>query len=423
MPGAGRRARAGLRARRRLRPRRVRGHRGRRSPTRRSASRRCGSGSSRRSSRRSCSRRSGRAPRGASSSPASASTRRRRCGIGLVHEVADDLDAAVERVRRRDPEVRARRRRARRSGSRASTRPTARSSRESRPGCASGDEGQEGLRAFLEKRKPRWIRLRAAPLPRRRGRPRRHDVLRGADAAPAALRGRARAVEDRRRRPRGLVCVRRARRRHPGRDARDAARREADDAHRARRHDRDDGALRLRAQRVAAGHRALPPGRLELVLVDRRARVADRRRAGERAREADRQRDGRRDLRRDARAGDRRHRLGDEHRGDLRRRRVPRPRPRSLGGRDVVAARAERTAGLAPLRRADEARDARERLARRAAVDLVRRARRPRARSACTTSASAPSASARCGSLRSRSRRRPRRSSARSRTGAAGCGR
>ena len=47
-----------------------------------------------------------RARRGATSSPASASTPRRRCGSGSSHEVADDLDAAVEAHRRRDPQSR-----------------------------------------------------------------------------------------------------------------------------------------------------------------------------------------------------------------------------------------------------------------------------------------------------------------------------
>ena len=75
--------------------------------------------------------------------------------IGLVHEVADDLDAAVERVVGRILEA----------GPQA-TRAAKRLVRE-RPdrgeelariaaGLRAGDEGQEGLRAFLEKRPPPW---------------------------------------------------------------------------------------------------------------------------------------------------------------------------------------------------------------------------------------------------------------------------
>ena len=75
--------------------------------------------------------------------------------IGLVQEVADDVDAAVERI---VEEIL-------RSGPEA-TRAAKRLARE-RPsdgdglariaaGLRSGDEGQEGLRAFLDKRKPSW---------------------------------------------------------------------------------------------------------------------------------------------------------------------------------------------------------------------------------------------------------------------------
>jgi methylglutaconyl-CoA hydratase len=75
--------------------------------------------------------------------------------IGLVQEVADDVDAAVERfveeILRSGPEA---------------TRAAKRLARE-RPSdgdelariaavLRSGDEGQEGLRAFLDKRKPSW---------------------------------------------------------------------------------------------------------------------------------------------------------------------------------------------------------------------------------------------------------------------------
>ena len=76
--------------------------------------------------------------------------------IGLVHEIADDLDAAVERfvgeILKSGPEA---------------TRAAKRLAREHPPdgeelariaaGLRSGDEGQEGLRAFLDKRNPRWI--------------------------------------------------------------------------------------------------------------------------------------------------------------------------------------------------------------------------------------------------------------------------
>ena len=77
--------------------------------------------------------------------------------IGLVQEVADDVDAAVERfvaeILKSGPEA---------------TRAAKRLAREHRSegeelariaaGLRSSDEGQEGLRAFLDKRNPRWIR-------------------------------------------------------------------------------------------------------------------------------------------------------------------------------------------------------------------------------------------------------------------------
>jgi methylglutaconyl-CoA hydratase len=75
--------------------------------------------------------------------------------IGLVSEVSDDLDGAVERV---VDELLT-------SGPEA-TRAAKRLARK-RPGCEeaaqiaarlrAGEEGQEGLRAFLERRKPAWI--------------------------------------------------------------------------------------------------------------------------------------------------------------------------------------------------------------------------------------------------------------------------
>jgi enoyl-CoA hydratase/carnithine racemase len=74
--------------------------------------------------------------------------------IGLVHEVAEDLDEAVERV---VAELLT-------SGSRAvreakeliRDRPEGIETARIAARLRSGDEGQEGLRAFLEKRVPRW---------------------------------------------------------------------------------------------------------------------------------------------------------------------------------------------------------------------------------------------------------------------------
>jgi methylglutaconyl-CoA hydratase len=75
--------------------------------------------------------------------------------IGLVQEVADEVDAAVERfvdeILRSGPEA------ARAAKRLARERPSdgdelARIA----AGLRSGDEGQEGLRAFLDKRKPSW---------------------------------------------------------------------------------------------------------------------------------------------------------------------------------------------------------------------------------------------------------------------------
>jgi methylglutaconyl-CoA hydratase len=76
--------------------------------------------------------------------------------IGLVQEVADDLDAAVGRfvgeILKSGPEAtRAAKRLAREHPSEGEE--LARIA----AGLRSGDEGQEGLRAFLDKRKPRWI--------------------------------------------------------------------------------------------------------------------------------------------------------------------------------------------------------------------------------------------------------------------------
>jgi methylglutaconyl-CoA hydratase len=76
--------------------------------------------------------------------------------IGLVHEVADDVDAAVDRVL--EELLSAGPRAARWAKRLVRERPdgpeTARWIAERR----TSDEGQEGLRAFLEKRKPSWRR-------------------------------------------------------------------------------------------------------------------------------------------------------------------------------------------------------------------------------------------------------------------------
>jgi methylglutaconyl-CoA hydratase len=76
--------------------------------------------------------------------------------IGLVHEVADDLDAAVERIvdeiLKSGPEA------ARAAKDLARDRP-ANGEQLARIAATrrTSDEGQEGLRAFLERQKPYWI--------------------------------------------------------------------------------------------------------------------------------------------------------------------------------------------------------------------------------------------------------------------------
>ncbi len=74
--------------------------------------------------------------------------------IGLVHEVVDDLDAAVEAIlgELRSAGPRATRHAKRLVLDRPDGPETARQIAERR----TSEEGQEGLRAFLEKRKPRW---------------------------------------------------------------------------------------------------------------------------------------------------------------------------------------------------------------------------------------------------------------------------
>jgi methylglutaconyl-CoA hydratase len=74
--------------------------------------------------------------------------------IGLVHEVAEDPDAAVDAVVAEllsaGPEaVRAAKRLVREG-------PQGEETAQIAAGLRAGDEGQEGLRAFLEKRPPGW---------------------------------------------------------------------------------------------------------------------------------------------------------------------------------------------------------------------------------------------------------------------------
>jgi enoyl-CoA hydratase/carnithine racemase len=75
--------------------------------------------------------------------------------IGLVHEVTDELDAAVERqvgeLLKSGPE-------ASRAAKRLASEPVAGAEELARLAAAlrAGAEGQEGLRAFLEKRDPSW---------------------------------------------------------------------------------------------------------------------------------------------------------------------------------------------------------------------------------------------------------------------------
>jgi len=78
--------------------------------------------------------------------------------IGLVHEVADDLDAALERIlgELRTAGPRAARHAKRLVLERPDGPETARRIAERR----TSDEGQEGLRAFLDRRAPRWAPAR-----------------------------------------------------------------------------------------------------------------------------------------------------------------------------------------------------------------------------------------------------------------------
>jgi methylglutaconyl-CoA hydratase len=74
--------------------------------------------------------------------------------IGLVHEVADDLDAAVDRV---VAELLSAGPDAARAAKELARGPlSAEETAERIAAHRTGDEGQEGLRAFLEKRRPDW---------------------------------------------------------------------------------------------------------------------------------------------------------------------------------------------------------------------------------------------------------------------------
>jgi methylglutaconyl-CoA hydratase len=75
--------------------------------------------------------------------------------IGLVHEIADDLDAAVDQVvgelLSSSPQA------AREAKQLVRTAPTGVDTAHIAARLRTSSEGQEGLRAFLERRKPSWI--------------------------------------------------------------------------------------------------------------------------------------------------------------------------------------------------------------------------------------------------------------------------
>jgi methylglutaconyl-CoA hydratase len=74
--------------------------------------------------------------------------------IGLVHEIANDLDAAVERVigelLSSGPQA------VREAKQLVRERPAGEETARIAARLRTGDEGQEGLRAFLERREPGW---------------------------------------------------------------------------------------------------------------------------------------------------------------------------------------------------------------------------------------------------------------------------
>jgi methylglutaconyl-CoA hydratase len=74
--------------------------------------------------------------------------------IGLVHEVADDLDAAVERVV--GEVLTAGLEAARQAKKLIRERPAGEEAARIAARLRASDEGQEGLRAFLERREPGW---------------------------------------------------------------------------------------------------------------------------------------------------------------------------------------------------------------------------------------------------------------------------
>jgi methylglutaconyl-CoA hydratase len=75
--------------------------------------------------------------------------------IGLVHEVTDDIDAAVEHLLE---ELRSAAPDAARTAKRLARAPqTAQATAESIASHRTSAEGQDGLRAFLEKRRPGWL--------------------------------------------------------------------------------------------------------------------------------------------------------------------------------------------------------------------------------------------------------------------------
>ena len=74
--------------------------------------------------------------------------------IGLISEVTDDLDGAVERVVG-EPDLGLEA--AREAKQLVRQRPGGEEAAQIAPAVRSGDEGQEGLRAFLDRRKPAWM--------------------------------------------------------------------------------------------------------------------------------------------------------------------------------------------------------------------------------------------------------------------------